>query len=129
MAGRYVVLYGDAGVGKSTIVEKLTGEKGLSSDSDQSFTRVSKSFDSPDSQLEICDTPGINSLADRFEHNLHVAHALNHRPVSSILIVVRALPRLESVVEKVSKLTFRFLPEDLPEELVSVCVTHMDEVK
>lgn len=129
MAGRYVVLYGDAGVGKSTLVEKLTGEKGLSSDSDQSFTRVSKSFDSPDSLLEICDTPGINSLADRFEHNAHVAHALNYRPVSCILIVVRALPRLESVVEKVSKLTFRFLPEDLPEELVSVCVTHMDEVK
>jgi len=129
MSGRYVVLYGDAGVGKSTIVEKLTGQKGLSSDSGQSFTRVSESFDTQDNQLEICDTPGINALTDRFQHNLHVAHALNYRPVSSILVVVRALPRLESVVEKVSKLTFRFLPEDLPEELVSVCVTHMDEVK
>jgi len=129
MASRYVVLYGEAGVGKSTIVEKLTGQKGLSSDNAQSFTLVSKSFDSWDNQLEICDTPGINSLVDRFEHNVNVAHALNHRPVSCILIVVRALPRLESVVEKVSNLTFKFLPEDLPEELVSVCVTHMDEVK
>jgi len=129
MASRYVVLYGDAGVGKSTIVEKLTGAKGLSSDSNRSFTRVSKAFDAFDNQLEICDTPGINSLKDRFSQNIHVAHALNDRPVSSILIIVKASQRMEAVVEKVSQLTFRFLPEDLPEDLVSVCVTHMDEVK
>jgi len=129
MVSRYVVLYGDAGVGKSTIVEKLTGLKGLSSDSNRSFTRVSKAFDAFDNQLEICDTPGINSLKDRFSQNIHVAHALNDRPVSSILIIVKASQRMETVVEKVSQLTFRFLPEDLPEDLVSVCVTHMDEVK
>ena len=40
----YVVLVGDVGTGKSTLVEKLTGEKGRSSDANESFTKTSETF-------------------------------------------------------------------------------------
>jgi len=125
----YIVLFGDVGVGKSTLVEKLTGETGRSSRSATSFTQTSEIFESWDNTIDICDTPGANAMDNRFEHNCHIAHALNWRAVSCILVVVRALDRLDGVVEKVSEAISVFLPEELPLELVSICVTHMDKVR
>lgn len=125
----YIVLLGDVGVGKSTLFEKLTGATGKSSRSDVSFTRVSEVYETLDRSMTICDTPGINAMDSRFEHNCNVAHALNYQAVSKILLVVKADNRLDTVVEKVSEALSCFIPEDLPLELLSVCVTHMDTVQ
>ena len=84
----YVVLIGDVGSGKSTIVEKLTGEKGRSSAARQSETSAAEVFETHDGSLIIADTPGSNAMTDQFEHNLHIAHALNLRPVTCILIAL-----------------------------------------
>jgi len=125
----YIVLLGDVGVGKSTLFEKLTGATGKSSRSDVSFTRVSEVYETLDRSMTICDTPGINSMDSRFQHNCNVAHALNYQAVSKILLVVKADNRLDTVVEKVSEALSCFIPEDLPLELLSVCITHMDTVQ
>jgi len=129
MARPYIVLLGDVGVGKSTLVEKLTGKKGMSSSSSESFTRVSVLYESFDGKLDICDTPGTNSLKDRFEHNCNIAHALNYAPVSRILVIVKADTRIANVVSSVKDYACNFLPQELPFDLLSVCVTHMDMVK
>ena len=67
----YVVLIGDIGVGKSTLVEKLTRWRNLSSDSSKSFTKHARLFHSR--RLQICDTPGSNPMEERFEHNVWIA--------------------------------------------------------
>ena len=129
---RYVILMGDAGAGKSTLVEKVTGKKGRSSASSTSATKASALFRSVEADGKgsfiICDTPGTNSATERFQHNLHIAHALNFQPVNLILIVVKADTRIETVLDRVGDYMGRFLPEDLPEELLGLCITHMDQV-
>ncbi|XP_078382049.1 uncharacterized protein LOC144664721 [Oculina patagonica] len=122
----YIVLLGDVGTGKSTITEKLTGEKGMSSDANESFTKTSKVFWVPDGSLIVSDTPGSNALKDKLEHNTWIAGALNYRPVSRIFIVVKAETRIDNVVDNVRKYADRFL--ELPMDVVAVLVTHMDMV-
>ena len=122
----YVVLLGDVGTGKSTILEKLTGEKGRSSDANESFTRTSEVFWVPDGSMIVADTPGSNSLKDKLEHNVEIAGALNFRPVSRIFIVVKAETRIDSVVDNARKYADRFV--ELPMDVIGVLVTHMDLV-
>ncbi|XP_068698368.1 uncharacterized protein [Montipora foliosa] len=123
----YVVLLGDVGTGKSTLVEKLTGEKGRSLDANESFTSTSEVFWVPDGSFIVADTPGSNSLKDKLDHNVEISGALNLRPVSRILIVVKAETRIDSVVDNARKYADRFL--ELPMDVVGVLVTHMDMVK
>ena len=54
----YIVLVGDVGSGKSTVVEKLTGETGLSSGGSGSKTQTTDYFWTEDGSLMISDTPG-----------------------------------------------------------------------
>ena len=122
----YIVLLGDVGTGKSTILEKLTGVEGRSSDANESFTKTSTVLWVPDGSLIVSDTPGSNALKDKLEHNTKIAGALNFRPVSRIFIVVKAETRIANVLENVSKYADRFL--ELPMEVVGVLVTHMDMV-
>ena len=122
----YVVLLGDVGTGKSTIIEKLTGEKGRSSDANESFTLTAEAFWVPDGSLIIADTPGSNALKDKMEHNIWIAHALNFRRVSRIFIVVRAETRIDNVVTNARKYADCFV--ELPMDVVGVLVTHMDTV-
>ena len=81
----YVVLVGNCETGKSTLVEKLTGETGLSSNAAITFTRSSEYFWVPDKSLMIADTPSP-VLIEKFESNMQIAHALNHHKVSYINI-------------------------------------------
>lgn len=122
----YVVLLGDVGTGKSTLLEKLTEQKGKSSQANESFTRTSQVFWAPDGRLIVADTPGSNALKDTLDHNVQIAGALNFRPVSRIFIVVKAETRIDTVVDNVRKYADRFL--ELPMDVVGVLVTHMDTV-
>jgi len=131
MAGRfqnppYSVLLGDVGSGKSTIVEKLTGERGRSSDSHSSVTKTSVPFWVPDGSLTICDTPGSNPEAEELSHNVWIASAINFHPVSKIFIVVKAETRYNNVVDRVRKYSDNFLNWD--PDVLGVIVTHMDTV-
>ena len=83
----YVVLIGDVGTGKSTIVEKLTGVTGRSSNSNESFTRETQIISSEDGCLTIADTPGVNAMSDTLKHNLEVAGALIYGDVPRIFLV------------------------------------------
>ena len=66
-------------------------------------------------------------MSDKFMHNMWIAEALNFRPVSLILNIVKADTRIDNVVEKVRNYAEGFM--DLPENLFAVCVTHMDTVR
>ena len=123
----YVILVGDVGTGKSTLVEKLTGVKGRSSNATESFTRSSEPFRVPNGSLIVSDTPGSNSRKDKLQHNVWIAGAFNFRPVSKVFIVVRAETRIDSVIDDVRKYADSFL--ELPTELIGVLVTHMDVVE
>ncbi|XP_068698377.1 uncharacterized protein [Montipora foliosa] len=122
----YVVLLGDVGTGKSTLVEKLTGEKGRSSDTVESFTSTYNVFWVLDGSFLVADTPGSNALKNKFDHNVDIAGALNFKPVSRIFIVVKAETRIDNVVDNSRKYADRFI--DLPMDVVGVLVTHMDMV-
>ena len=123
----YVVLVGDAGTGKSTLFEKLTGVKGRSSKASESATRSSEAFPVPNGSLIVSDTPGSNSRKDRLENNVWIAQAFNFQPVSKVFIVVKAETRMDSVIDDVRKYADCFI--ELPMELVGVIVTHMDTVE
>ena len=130
MAGRkpYVILIGNVGAGKSTLVEKVTGMTGISSAASTSVTSSSDVIESVDGSLIICDTPGTNSITDQFDSNLEIAHALNFSPVNLVLITVKADVRIESVAKGLREYMECFIPEDFPVELIGFCITHMDTV-
>ena len=84
---KYIVLMGDVGSGKSTILERLTGAENKSSASSESYTRATEVFSTKNGSLVIADTPGSNPIDDPFQHNLHIMHAINFMPVNCILNV------------------------------------------
>jgi len=102
-----VITMGDVGVGKSTIIENLTGEKNLSKQSINSVTRDSTFYDSKD--LIIIDTPGMNSRIEKAQHNLAVAKALSYMPVNLILLIVVPGDRAEDTTEVIKKYLSRLL--------------------
>uniref|UniRef100_A0A7M5XF89 G domain-containing protein n=1 Tax=Clytia hemisphaerica TaxID=252671 RepID=A0A7M5XF89_9CNID len=120
----YVVLVGNVGSGKSTIVEKLTGEKGRSSSSAESATRAAEYFWTPDQRLLIADTPGTNPRKDKLGHNKEIAAALSYQEVSKFLIVAKAHVRMDQTISEIKQYSDRFV--ELPDDLVGVMVTHMD---
>ena len=122
----YVVLIGDVGSGKSTVVEKLCGVQNRSSNSSESFTKESKLFRTPDRRLIVSDTPGTNAMTDKLSQNCQVAVALNYTPVSRILIVAKADTRIDNVVDDVRKFAEQL--GDLDIGVIGVLVTHMDTV-
>ena len=123
----YVILVGDVGTGKSTLVEKLTGVKGRSSNGPVCFTTSSEAFRVPNGSLIVSDTPGSNSRKDKLQKNVWIAGALNFRPVSKVFIVVKAETRMDSVIDNVRWYADSF--QELPMELFGVLVTHMDFVE
>eukprot|EP00930_Biecheleria_cincta_P088500 TRINITY_DN77744_c0_g1_i1.p1 TRINITY_DN77744_c0_g1~~TRINITY_DN77744_c0_g1_i1.p1 ORF type:complete len:487 (-),score=72.98 TRINITY_DN77744_c0_g1_i1:110-1504(-) len=123
---RNILLLGDVGTGKSTIVEKVTGVTGLSSDADESFTRSSRAYITTDGKLQLIDTPGSNAMTERLEHNVWIAHALNSDPVNLILLTVKADTRIDNTIATVRDYAERF--QDF-ESLLALCITHMDTVK
>ena len=122
----YAVLVGDVGTGKSAIAEKVAGVQGLSSDANESFTRESVLYHAEGGRLIINDTPGVNAMQDKLEHNLQVASALNWAPVSKMFLVVKADTRIDTTVDNIRKLAEQFI--DLDPDLLGVIVTHMDLV-
>ena len=124
--GHYVVLMGEVGVGKSSIVEKLSGVSIPTGENPMSVTRQFRPYDTYDWSMIISDTPGCNSIEDQLEHNLQIAAALNYMPVSRILITVKADIRLANVMSVVKKFDERLM--EYPDEVVGVLVTHMDRV-
>ena len=117
----YVVLMGDVGTGKSTLVEKLADVRGQSSDAYESYTRLSKLFWSKDRSMIINDTPGANSMSEKLEHNLQIAAAFNYRPVSKVFIVVKADTRIDNTVHNVRRYVEQFT--DLDPDLLGSRVT------
>ena len=122
----YVVLLGDVGTGKSTIVEKVSNVTNLASGGDTSVTKSSTVFWSIDGSLLIADTPGSNAIEDKLKHNLGIAGALNYLPVSKVFILVKAETRLDNVVDNIRKYSDRFVTLD--PSVIGVLITHMDTV-
>ena len=119
---------GDVGSDKSTVVEKLTGEKGRSSESSISYTRTSEAFCVPDGSLVISDTPASNAMDYQLEHNVWIAAAFNYKLVSRLFIVAKAENHKDTVIDSISKYANRFL-EPAEMDVLGVLVTHMDTVK
>ena len=116
---------GDVGSGKSTLVEKVTGLKGRSSASSSSVTKKASYSLSTDNSFVVTDTPGVNVTSDKFAQNVWIAQALNLRPVSQILITVKADTRMENVIGRVKDYMLK-LSALGEKEAISLVVTHMD---
>jgi len=125
----YAIFIGDVGSGKSTIVEKLTGEEGLGSDASQSVTRSFELYWSFDFRLLVGDTPGSNPMTDKLGHNMEIAHGLNFHKVSKMFMTVAAQTRIDQTVDMVTKYFERFLALEQALDVMGVMVTHMDTVK
>mmetsp|Transcript_68658 Transcript_68658/g.200944 ORF Transcript_68658/g.200944 Transcript_68658/m.200944 type:complete len:428 (-) Transcript_68658:236-1519(-) len=125
MSHATVVLLGDVGMGKSTLVEKVTGIRGISSAASTSVTLSSHAYITRCGRLQLIDTPGSNAMESKLEHNVWIAHALNLDPVSLILLVVKAEQRIDNTVDAVRKYAEVFV-QFL--DILDVVITHMDLV-
>jgi GTPase SAR1 family protein len=103
----YFVLMGDVGCGKSTICEKLTGIKGLSSKKSTSYTKDSKVF-LVENKYWLADTPGLKSIKERLDHALNLLGALRYRPLTCFLVVCSMKDRIDGLIVLVN-LCFRFM--------------------
>lgn len=126
----YVILLGDAGTGKSTIVEKMTGKSSRSRNADSSVSnkRSSEILWVPDGSLVIADTPGMNwnalPLEDALESNTWITSAINFGHISRIFIVVKAEANMDNVISNVRKYAYCFAR--LSDDVLAVLVTQMD---
>jgi len=123
-----VVLLGDLGAGKSTLVQKARGGTNrvdISSAGKDSATRAATAYTSDCGKLRLIDCPGANAIKLGLEHNLWIAQALSWKPVNAILIVVKAEERSNNVIEKIQKYATQFRKLS---NMIAVCVTHMDQV-
>jgi len=120
-----VVLVGNVGTGKSSLVEKVTLQKGLSFSGATSFTQESRFFLSPDGRLRVIDTPGVNARTEPLQHNMWVAHALGFKPVSMIGLVVKADRRIDNFIGEAEEFAMNF-SEFM--DVLCIIVTHMDTV-
>ena len=124
-----VVLVGNVGHGKSTLIEKLTEKAdGKSSRSSELFTKESEIFEVPG--LVIIDTPGANARNDAKKHNVNssIAAAMDFNSISKILVVVKADHRIDNVVDNVKEYVERINNPPPDKDLICVVVTHMDRV-
>ena len=113
---------GPTASGKSTIAEKLTGRSLKPSDTSR-VVRV------PDGSLIVCDTPG-SKPGEEEQYNGKIAGAFNFRPVSKIFIVVKALARMDKVIEDINIYinTILKFPIEMNLDSVTFLVSHMDTV-
>lgn len=118
----YVVLVGNVGVGKSTLVEKAFKKAGLASDSADAVTQISTVYTAEDNSIAVADCPGTNSTTDTWNHNIAVAQAVGNHPVSLLLVVVKADTRTDNVIKDVREYLPRFVEFS---SVLGVCVTHM----
>uniref|UniRef100_A0A7S4VLX2 G domain-containing protein n=1 Tax=Alexandrium monilatum TaxID=311494 RepID=A0A7S4VLX2_9DINO len=123
---RAVCVLGYCGVGKSSLVEKLAGVAGLSSNQAHAFTLCSRYYDSLNGRLRIIDTPGINTTEDLVTANLWVAQAFNFCPLNLLLVCVEAHFRAANVVEQIRQRFEQFLSSDTIARQLAVCVTKTD---
>jgi GTP-binding protein EngB required for normal cell division len=122
-----VVLIGDCGVGKSFLVEKLTGVSGISSAASKAVTSCSLAYTTKDSLLRLYDVPGCNPEREKlFEHNLHVAQALGACNVNLLLLVVEAHCRIPHMFQQVEKYLDRFEELDIN---IGLVITKYDLVE
>ena len=121
---KYVVLIGDEGAGKSTVVNKVRGKENsgnLPTDMGTSdFSVVTGAG------LVICDTPSGDLMDNPFTENDWFVEAMNFLPVSKILITVKAKTRTDNVIKAVREYSEELL--DMDKEVLGVIVTHMDTV-
>lgn len=105
------------------IYPKVTKAKGLSSNADESFTRLSHAFITDDGALQIIDTPGANAMSGRLEHNVWIAHALsNPDGVHRIMLVVKADTRLDTTIGILGEYVERFQEFDGISDGFACCV-------
>ena len=122
----YIVLVGECGIGKSTLVEKLTGETGRSSSSSSnvSFTQNDEYFWVPDKSLQIADTPGLDLIKANIDHKVKIGNAFKFRKVSKFFIVVESNVHKREVMKKIEEFFDQLI--GLPSEVIGVIVTKMD---
>lgn len=118
-----VVLIGDVGAGKSSLVEKVIGTEMFSSDAPKNFTEVSRAFRTPCQRLLLIDTPGSNAMRENLQHNVCKVNALLFRPVSLVLLVVKAEVRIGITLDHVRKYMELFVEFG---DHLGVMITHMD---
>uniref|UniRef100_A0A7S4WAF8 G domain-containing protein n=1 Tax=Alexandrium monilatum TaxID=311494 RepID=A0A7S4WAF8_9DINO len=121
-----VCVLGYCGVGKSSLVEKVAGVTGLSSNQAHAFTLCSRYYDSLNGRLRIIDTPGINTTEDAVTANLWVAQAFNFCPLNLLLVCVEAHFRAANVVDQVRQRFEQFMSSDTIARQLAVCVTKTD---
>jgi GTP-binding protein EngB required for normal cell division len=119
-----VVLTGECGVGKSKLVENLTGCHGLASSSPRGHTVNSTAYHLP--YLLFIDTPGSTAMKNRLDHSVWTAQALSvNGPVALILVCCEASLRIDNTVTRLAEALETWMP--FANNLCPV-ITKMDKV-
>eukprot|EP01133_Synstelium_polycarpum_P013854 gene13854-16338_t len=121
----HIVITGAEQVGKSSLVELLTGATGISSSGDKKRTRASLAYPTLH-KFVIIDTPGNNPIDDVVSHNMWIAQAFCLHPVSLLIVCVEANTRLNIIIGQLLDQMQRF--SDRFASILCVMVTKMDRI-
>lgn len=117
------LLLGRLGVGKSSLMKRLTGKHVLIGDGHKSVTTVVQLEITTSGKCFVVDTPGLEEDEDVARHMAGQLSALESLPLSSI-IVVEELARAAVVVKRIAEMmnVVGYANKDL----ISVILTHAD---
>ena len=95
------LIMGKAGVGKSTLINKITGANHISGSASSGVTKNlhKNQTNCGDHSFYVIDTPGTNSKKDTFKHAFLLRIALTAVQLNTIFIVIKFDPRYEMMLE------------------------------
>lgn len=95
------IVMGKTGIGKSTLINKITGSTHPSHSSSSGVTQNlhMNTTNIGAFSFQIMDTPGTDSTIDTYKHAYQLWHALTSRSLNTIFIMLKYEPRYDKIVK------------------------------
>ena len=105
---RNVILFGSVGVGKTTLLNKISGKNFPTENSGYSCTRDAQFARSLKGNNLIIDFPGLNTVIDFVKHLKTQQTVLSTIPVRLICFVIKYGPRYDDIIRDFNQMFIMF---------------------
>jgi len=121
-----IILFGNVGSGKTTLINKLCGKDYIIADNGFSCTRMVQSSQTIRCDNLILDFPGLNSMREIVQHLCQQRDTLKAIPVRMICFVVKYNNRFEDILKSILQMLKIFKHH---QKNIAIILTHCENMK